>query len=114
MTPEELYAVWRSEHLPHLVARFELDGIPDKPARRESWNNWIDSLARDGAITQEVADETGHPEGLETVRPSDDDLRAAIDAAVDSERGLEIRVVDDDRLLEAVSALIFGLAGADE
>ena len=31
--------------------QYEQDGIPDWPARRETWNNWTDSLCKDGQIS---------------------------------------------------------------
>ena len=40
------------EHvLPHIIEAYEQDGIPDWPARREAWNNWTDSLCKDGQIS---------------------------------------------------------------
>ena len=31
--------------------QYEQDGIPDIPARCESWNNWTDSLCKDEQIS---------------------------------------------------------------
>lgn len=41
---KDLNLRWRSEVLPFVINSYEQDGIPDKPARRESFNNWVDGL----------------------------------------------------------------------
>ena len=76
MDLDQLFAVWRSEHLPFIVLRYETDGIIDGPARRESWNDWVDAMNKDGQISDDDAYNMGHPDGLETVRASMDDLDA--------------------------------------
>ena len=37
--------------IPVIAARYEQDGIPDWPARREAWNDWTDQLCKDGEIS---------------------------------------------------------------
>ena len=37
--------------LPYTIKAYEQDGQPDWPARREAWNNWTDSLCKDGQIS---------------------------------------------------------------
>ena len=37
--------------LPFIQDEYEQDGEPDWPARREAWNNWTDSLCKDGQIS---------------------------------------------------------------
>lgn len=61
MTEQELHDMWREDVLPYVVMAYELDGIADYPARRESFNNWVDSLAQDGVIPQELADDCDQP-----------------------------------------------------
>ena len=39
------------EVLPHVKDAYEQDGIVDRPARRESWSNFIDSLNKNGEIS---------------------------------------------------------------
>ena len=39
------------EILPFIRREHEQDGQPDWPARREAWNNWTDSLCKDGQIS---------------------------------------------------------------
>ena len=38
--------------MPFVREQYEQDGIPDWPARREAWNNWTDSLCKDGQISE--------------------------------------------------------------
>jgi hypothetical protein len=51
MTKAEVLAMWRDEVLPHVKAKYEADGIPDYPARSESWGEFTDMLCKDGSIT---------------------------------------------------------------
>ena len=45
---------------------YEQDGIPDIPARRESYNNLIDSMVREGGMTEFYAENmSGIPDELE-------------------------------------------------
>jgi hypothetical protein len=41
-------------------------GPPDRPMRREMWNNFVDGLQKDGVITREQAYSWSHPSWLET------------------------------------------------
>ena len=61
MTRHEAEEIWRSEYLPAIKAWFESDGIPDYPARRESWNNFTDWLCKSRKITQKQYDTWAHP-----------------------------------------------------
>jgi hypothetical protein len=40
------------EVLPHVKAAHEEDGVMDRPARREAWCNFIDSLNKSGELTE--------------------------------------------------------------
>ena len=40
-----------TEILPVIQERYEQDGIPDIPARCETWNNWTDSLCKNELIS---------------------------------------------------------------
>jgi hypothetical protein len=51
MTWEQAVALWDAEYLPLVQSVLEDDGIPDWPGRREAWNNWTDSLCKDGQIS---------------------------------------------------------------
>ena len=50
-----------TEILPMIQEAYEQDGQPDWPARREAWNNWTDSLACDGQISDWQVMNWGHP-----------------------------------------------------
>ena len=43
--------IFTNEILPEIQEQYEQDGIPDIPARCETWNNWTDSLCKDGQIS---------------------------------------------------------------
>ena len=45
---------WRTEVLPWVQREYEQDNIADKPARRESFNNWVDSLDLHPRIKDDV------------------------------------------------------------
>ncbi len=51
MTKAEALAEWRSAYLPSVRDCYERDGIPDFPARSESWSEFTDSLCKAGEIT---------------------------------------------------------------
>ncbi len=42
---------FESEVFPQLQAQYEQDGVPDWPARCETWNNWTDSLCKGKEIS---------------------------------------------------------------
>jgi hypothetical protein len=56
---------WRRDALPELRLTYERDGTLDRPARRESWNNFVDALIKAGALA-ESAGNWSHPRGVET------------------------------------------------
>ena len=66
MTKRQFEGLFREEVLPHLVAR-ERSGFPDKPGRREAWNNTIDAYIRDRTLP-EAAGNWSHPRWLETAQ----------------------------------------------
>jgi hypothetical protein len=63
---EEVFDEWEKKILPSAREAFEQDGVPDKPARRESFNNFIDCLAENGEISQDMACDICIPDHLET------------------------------------------------
>jgi hypothetical protein len=67
MTKKEFEQYFREEALPYVVERYEQDGVPDRPARREEWNNRVDSCIQDGILPKSAGDWT-HPRWLETLR----------------------------------------------
>lgn len=48
----ELGERFENEVLPHVKTAYEQDGVMDRPARREAWCNFIDSLNKDGELTE--------------------------------------------------------------
>jgi len=51
MTWKQACADFKNHVLPYTIKAYEQDGQPDWPARREAWNNWTDSLCKDGQIS---------------------------------------------------------------
>ena len=68
MTKAEFERYFKSEILPLVAERYEQDGIPDKPARREAWNDTVDAYIQDGILPQSAGD-WSHPRWLETLKP---------------------------------------------
>ena len=46
---------FKMEILPLIAKQYEADGIPDRPARREAYNNEMDDLQKSGQITEDQA-----------------------------------------------------------
>jgi hypothetical protein len=53
--------------LPGVEDRYERDGIPDRPARREAWNDSVDAAIKADALPESAGD-WKHPKWLETLR----------------------------------------------
>ncbi len=51
MTWEQACRMYRDIFLPVIREKYEQDGLPDWPARREAWNNWTDSLCKNNRIS---------------------------------------------------------------
>ena len=67
MTKRQFEEMFREEILPHLVEHEQQRGsrFPDKPGRREAWNNTVDSYIRDRQLPESAGNWT-HPRWLET------------------------------------------------
>ena len=74
MTKKQFEEFFRGEVLPSVVERYEQDGIPDKPARHEAWNDTVDAYIRDRALP-EAAGNWSHPRWLETWSPQSKSAR---------------------------------------
>lgn len=59
---ESIHDDFMQNILPMVKEQYEQDGIPDKPARREAFNDWLDSLD----IGESIKSMIGHPADLET------------------------------------------------
>jgi len=55
LTESQVLEQWIEYCLPAVKEQYEKDGIVDRPARRESWCNWIDYLNQDGQISDDMA-----------------------------------------------------------
>jgi hypothetical protein len=62
MMPKEVHHKWKENVLPFVKKTHEADGIVDHPARRESFNNYVDMLNKDRRITESLASNIEHPE----------------------------------------------------
>jgi hypothetical protein len=69
MTKREFEEYFSSEVLPMVAEKYEQDGIPDKPARREAWNDTVDFYIQEGMLP-ESAGNWSHPRWLETRKPN--------------------------------------------
>ena len=50
----EVVQLWKESELQFVRDSFEKDGVPDKPARAESFNNFTDRLCKEGTISEEM------------------------------------------------------------
>ena len=68
LTQEEFDNYFKHVILEYIAQEYEQDGIPDRPARREEYNNTVDSLMKDGQISEEDANEWCISDSLETTK----------------------------------------------
>jgi len=61
MTRDEAITCFEEQILPFIREEYEKDGIPDIPARCETWNNWTDGLCKDGEISDWQYENWSHP-----------------------------------------------------
>ena len=66
MTKTDAVQNFKHGEFPTLAALEVERGTKDRPARRESWNNYTDMLCKQGDITENQYNKWHHPEGLET------------------------------------------------
>lgn len=52
MTQREFDKYFKQEILPVIAQRYEKNGIPDRPARKEAYNNETDTFCKNGLITE--------------------------------------------------------------
>ena len=57
LTRKEILAMFKEEVLPYIKEQYEKDGRVDHIARREAFNNFTDSLFKDGMITEKTYNE---------------------------------------------------------
>jgi hypothetical protein len=68
MKKTEFDEMFKMEILPLIAKMYEQDGIPDRPARREEYNNLSDSYCKNGLITDEQYNDWCIPDYLETTK----------------------------------------------
>lgn len=60
-TKKQVVAMFKESVMPGVRAVHEQDGRMDRPARREAWNNMVDSLAKNDDISWHQANTWTHP-----------------------------------------------------
>ena len=68
MTQAQFNQDFKEFDLELIAKQYEQDGIPDRPARREAYNNKMDSYRIDGLITEDQANNWCIPNSLETTK----------------------------------------------
>lgn len=61
VTKKQALEAFRRDVLPEVRRRYEQDGVVDKVARREEWNNFTDALCKARQITQHQYDNWTNP-----------------------------------------------------
>jgi len=62
MTKREALSQWKTYRLPAILwVEAHQSGRPDRPRRREDWNNYTDALCKAGAITLRQYETWTHP-----------------------------------------------------
>lgn len=56
MNKSEFEIFFEEYHLPIIKEKYEKDGIPDIPARREEWNNTIDFMIKDNLLDESAGE----------------------------------------------------------
>lgn len=64
ITFDQACEIFREDILPYVIERYESDGIKDGPARRETWNDWTDSLCKNRQISDWQYANWSHPSYL--------------------------------------------------
>ncbi len=68
MSKKDFESMFKTDLLPMVVDQYEMDGVPDRPARREMWNDTVDFYVQDGMLPA-GAENWSHPRWLETHIP---------------------------------------------
>jgi hypothetical protein len=68
MSKKDFESMFKTDLLPMVVDDYEMDGVPDGPARREMWNDTVDFYLKDGMLPA-GAENWSHPRWLETHVP---------------------------------------------
>ena len=68
MTQDEFDSYYKHVILEAIAQEYEQDGIPDRPARREAYNNTVDYLTKIGQVSEQDANEWCISDSLETTK----------------------------------------------
>ena len=68
MNKQQFDKHFKMEVLPLIAEQYESDGVPDRPARREYYNNEMDAFCKDGVITEQQANDWCISDSLETTK----------------------------------------------
>lgn len=66
MTKQQFDQEFKMNDLEVIAKQYESDGIPDRPARREAYNNKVDHYQKEGLISEDDANEWCITDSLET------------------------------------------------
>lgn len=61
MTKKQVLDLFKRDVLPYIKKQYEKDGCVDRPARAEGWNNYVDALSKEGAVTRWQAENWTNP-----------------------------------------------------
>jgi len=64
-TKEQFDHEFKMDDLRFIAKQYERDGVPDRPARREAYNNKMDAYCQDGFISESDANEWCISDSLE-------------------------------------------------
>jgi len=62
ITRDEAIEMWRNYEFQFVRHQYERDGVPDYPARSESFGNFTDMLCKNGDISDWQYNNWSHPE----------------------------------------------------
>ena len=66
LTDNQVFEQFKQFVLPGVIRQYEADRIPDKPARCEAFNNYVDGLHRDNKVSDKQVNNICIPDELET------------------------------------------------
>ncbi len=66
MNKQQFDQEFKQNDLHEIAKQYERDGVPDRPARREAYNNRVDAYQKDGLISEDDASEWCITDSLET------------------------------------------------
>jgi len=66
MTKQQFDQEFKMNDLHEIAKQYERYGVPDRPARREAYNNKVNAYQKEGLITEDDANEWCITDSLET------------------------------------------------